>query len=194
MRFNAAETFEITKNIQGWMRKEELQWLHKLATRQGPLTEWVEIGSWKGRSLVATAMGLPSGSKLTSVESFSGSEDSPGTHAEVNFPIPWVKRHLGLAADLIKGYRCMDLDLMMITGRSVETSKTFINGKLDVVFIDGAHNEKAVTEDIIAWKPKVKKGGILCGHDRGNAGVPKALKKTLGKWNEGAGSIWWVKT
>lgn len=193
----AEGAFHIAKNIQGWMRREELEWLYKLATQQGKLAEWTEVGSWKGRSLVATGLGLPGGSHLRAVESFSGSPESPGTHAEVDFPMPWVEKHLTLAVELLEAFR-PDIKVWVDKGMSLNVVKEIPNSSQDVVFIDGAHNEKAVLEDILVWRPKVRNGGILCGHDRGNRGVPKALKKALGgskgAWVKGAGSIWWTKT
>lgn len=35
----------------------------------------------------------------------------------------------------------------------------------DVIFIDGDHSEAAVEADIHAWWPKLKVGGVMCGHD-----------------------------
>ena len=35
----------------------------------------------------------------------------------------------------------------------------------DLVFIDADHKYSSVVDDIKAWWPKVRKGGILCGHD-----------------------------
>jgi hypothetical protein len=104
----------------------------------------------------------------------------------------WVEGHLGLAVELLDAFR-PDIETYIEKGQSVQVSQLIADKSQDVVFIDAAHNEKDVMADIIAWKPKVKKGGILCGHDRGNRGVPKALRKTLGSWKEGAGSIWWKK-
>lgn len=43
------------------------------------------------------------------------------------------------------------------------------DGVLDFVFIDGDHSYRAVSADISAWLPKLKKGGILCGHDYANS-------------------------
>ncbi len=36
---------------------------------------------------------------------------------------------------------------------------------LDLVYIDADHSYESTLEDIKMWKPKVRKGGILCGHD-----------------------------
>jgi hypothetical protein len=54
---------------------------------------------------------------------------------------------------------------------SIEASKLFINRHLkekryfDLVFIDADHTFDAVFEDIQAWLPLIRDGGVLCGHD-----------------------------
>jgi predicted O-methyltransferase YrrM len=42
------------------------------------------------------------------------------------------------------------------------------DGSLDFVFIDGDHSYNAVSADIVSWIPKLKKGGLLSGHDYAN--------------------------
>ncbi len=51
---------------------------------------------------------------------------------------------------------------------SKEANKDFKDKTLDVVFIDAIHEYNSVKEDIFLWKPKVKRGGIICGHDYNN--------------------------
>lgn len=53
----------------------------------------------------------------------------------------------------------------LITQESVFASELFDNEFFDYVYIDGNHTAEAVQADILAWFPKVKKGGILGGHD-----------------------------
>lgn len=48
---------------------------------------------------------------------------------------------------------------------SSEASKHIPDKSLDVCFIDGNHLYKYVKEDIELYLPKVKKGGLLGGHD-----------------------------
>jgi len=50
-------------------------------------------------------------------------------------------------------------------GFSVETSKWIQDKSLDFVFIDANHKYEFVKEDIEAWYPKVRSGGIVSGHD-----------------------------
>ena len=55
---------------------------------------------------------------------------------------------------------------------SVNASEQVPNGSLDFVYIDGNHDFLHITQDISYWYPKVRKGGIISGHDfvryRGN--------------------------
>jgi hypothetical protein len=56
-------------------------------------------------------------------------------------------------------------DCTLIKDYSVEASKQFKNGQLDFVYIDANHYYDYVMQDLIAWRPKIRKGGILSGHD-----------------------------
>lgn len=53
----------------------------------------------------------------------------------------------------------------LIRKTGVEAAKDFEDGSLDFVYIDADHRFDAVMVDIITWAPKVRKGGILAGHD-----------------------------
>ena len=57
---------------------------------------------------------------------------------------------------------------------SLEAAAKVPDGSLDFVYIDANHSEPYVSQDIEAWTPKVRKGGIVCGDDyariKGNNG------------------------
>ncbi len=53
----------------------------------------------------------------------------------------------------------------LILQSSVDASKMFENESLCFVYVDACHQYKDTKEDIETWWPKIKKGGILAGHD-----------------------------
>ena len=75
---------------------------------------------------------------------------------------------------------------------------------LDFVYIDGLHDFNNAAMDIIQWVPKVKKGGIISGHDYYSGpdfGVIQAVDSYtkcnhIDRWyitREGVPSFFWVK-
>ena len=60
--------------------------------------------------------------------------------------------------------------------KSKEAIVLVSDGSLDLVFIDAEHTYKSTKEDILLWFPKVKKGGILCGHDYDEIIYPEVIK------------------
>lgn len=61
-------------------------------------------------------------------------------------------------------------------------SDLILDDSLDFVFIDACHDTESVTKDIWAWMPKIKSGGLLCGHDAGKPTVRAALNDWLEGW------------
>ena len=85
---------------------------------------------------------------------------------------------------------------------SLHAASILPNSTFDMVFLDGDHTYKAVAEDLVAWRPKVKDGGWLCGHDFRNRhpcfGVKQAVcefadvyKLTIER--ERPGSCWFIR-
>jgi hypothetical protein len=56
---------------------------------------------------------------------------------------------------------------------SVEASASFADDSLDYVYIDARHDYAGVLEDLTAWYPKLRAGGLFAGHDF----VPDGMKK-----------------
>lgn len=82
---------------------------------------------------------------------------------------------------------------VILHGTSVEMSEYVFCGVLDFVFIDGCHEYESVAADIASWRPKVKAGGFLCGHDylKGNE-VSLAVDR-LGTVTHGADTTWFFR-
>ena len=57
--------------------------------------------------------------------------------------------------------------LIVLRTRSLSAAELFPDHSVDFVFIDGDHRWRAPLDDICAWFPKVKPGGVIAGHDYG---------------------------
>jgi hypothetical protein len=61
--------------------------------------------------------------------------------------------------------RLAKFNVEFVKKTSMEAVKDFEDESLDFVFIDANHAFEWVMPDIIEWSKKVKKGGIVSGHD-----------------------------
>jgi len=64
----------------------------------------------------------------------------------------------------------------MLQMASLDAAKRIEDGSLDFVFIDAQHTYKCVVEDILAWRPKIKPGGWLTGHDYNHDRFPGVVR------------------
>lgn len=115
----------------------------------------VEIGTFTGSSAEALLSGMPDDGRLTCIDVLH----PPAGDYSGSIPT-WVRD------------RVRDMRLQRFAGRydvllmeSVRAAALFPDGIFDLVFIDGSHCYAAVAADIDAWRPKVRSGGVLAGHD-----------------------------
>jgi hypothetical protein len=77
---------------------------------------------------------------------------------------------------------------------SLEAAPRVPDASTDIVFIDGARDEASVTEDIEAWLPKVRPGGVLCGggYNQNCPGVMRAVAASFSLLDIGLAddSVW----
>lgn len=172
--------------IPGWMTPGELEWLAGQASDHRRI---VEIGCFHGRSTRALADNCDG--IIIAVDPWqSGREKdaevarSFGTTPEPPFPA-FLRNMSGALAPVIP-YRLS----------SLEAAANLRNLRFDMVFIDGDHEYESVKEDILAWRPLLKDGGLLCGHDYGHpdyhAGVTAVVNELFGQPSRGPDLIWWI--
>ncbi|MCK9351250.1 MAG: class I SAM-dependent methyltransferase [Candidatus Paceibacterota bacterium] len=61
--------------------------------------------------------------------------------------------------------RMKNFNCKFVRKLSMDAVKDFKDGSLDFVYIDANHSYESAKEDIREWSKKVKKGGIVSGHD-----------------------------
>ena len=89
-----------------------------------------------------------------------------------------------------------DKEIVIIREMTAKAHAYISDYSLDFVFIDADHGYKAVQSDIDFWRPKVRDGGILCGHDYPWKSVEKAVKSRFVFYDVadlGKNAIWWTQ-
>jgi predicted O-methyltransferase YrrM len=113
-----------------------------------------EIGTEKG-SYAETLLKTIPGLKLYCVDSWVSYETYREHYPQAQqdgFYEMTKKRLAPYNAEIIRAY-------------SMDAVKQFADESLDFVFIDGNHDFRHATDDIDEWSKKVRKGGIVSGHD-----------------------------
>ena len=133
----------------------------------------VELGAWKGRSsafLVVEAYNKSPKIEVHIVDTWGGNPYDGSKDQSVDAYSKFTS-NMALLARPYQAHR-------MTTN---EASGLFKDESLDAVFIDADHSYEAVKLDIANWMPKVRKGGILAGHDYSSAwpGVIKAVDEMI---------------
>lgn len=156
----------------------------------------VEVGVWMGRSLsFIIPICKSNSSKIYAVDTWTGSTKEVGPMVKWAYDIMESSGSLFFYECFLNNIRNISGSdcVIPILGRSLDASKRFKDGSVDMVFIDADHEYGAVKEDLEAWWPKVKIGGALGGHDyHPSFGVIKAVDEFFGKKPDETSNSAWV--
>jgi predicted O-methyltransferase YrrM len=83
----------------------------------------------------------------------------------------------------------------LVKADSVIAARDIADGSLDFAFIDADHREAAVRADIAAWRPKIRAGGMLLGHDARDKfpGVMAAINDMCPGWTKYSDNVWGIQ-
>jgi hypothetical protein len=76
---------------------------------------------------------------------------------------------------------------------SAEAAEFFEEASLDFVYLDADHSFRAVESDLARWAPKIRPGGVLCGHDYMDGSLAQTrladfgVKRAVDEWCGRAG-------
>jgi GT2 family glycosyltransferase len=133
----------------------------------------VEVGGWKGRSSAYMAVELANSGKRIRFDVVDTWEGSPDEGRHQDDPDVRAGR---LYETFLANIAPVREYVRPVRMASVEAARTYADGSLDAVFIDGAHDTTSVLQDCAAWWPKVRPGGLLAGHDSDDTHVQRAVK------------------
>lgn len=169
------------KDVPGWMSIKELHWLSAQASKAKTI---VEVGSWMGRSTTALADGTAG--KVYAVDTWRGTSPEHDEIMKELSPENLFKAfiHHTQGVENITPLRMSSLEAAALDF-----------GEVDMIFLDGAHDYASVKAEIQAWLPRLKDGGVICGHDYEFAsGVKSAVGELLPGHTVAYGTDIWAYT
>lgn len=151
--------------------------------RENGWADGVEIGTGDGRNAERILARCPA-LRLTTVDAWQAQTGHDGPEDWADWPHviheQMARRRLARFAD-----RCS-----VVKGWSGDLAGSFGDGSLDFVFLDGDHGESGVRADILAWRPKIRAGGLLIGHDAAWPGVRAAIDDLCPGYWIGPNDVW----
>lgn len=138
--------------IRGHLRPGQEKALHDLACLTPENGVILEVGAFKGRSTCALAM---SGRTVHTIDAFTGKTDNTNDLSAPSF--------LGEFFANLERVDCL-ANVIPHMGLSSRFWKTWAI-PVDMLFIDGGHDDEIVSGDFEHFFPWLKKGGILAMHD-----------------------------
>ena len=128
----------------------------------------IEIGSFEGAS---TEMFAISCKKVYSIDPYDMVDDS----FELQITKDNLKKAEQVFIERFKDYK----NVIKIRDFSENVTDMFEDESIDAIYIDGNHNFYPTINDIINYFPKIKKDGIISGHDYYWHPIKKAIKHSI---------------
>jgi len=161
---------------EDWFNYKEL---YSAVIRHFPSgSHFVEVGSWKGRSAAFMAVEIINSGKDIKVSCVDLFEYYDG-NTDLTADKFTDSNGMSLYEQFLNNVKPVSNIISAVKDFSDKAAAKFQDNSIDFCFIDAAHDYAHVKQDVEAWLPKIKKGGIIAGHDyeSGNGSVGKAEKE-----------------
>ncbi len=161
----------------GFFGADDIITYRKLVRDNVPVNRtMIELGCFKGKSIASIADIIRERNiQVICVDSFEGSAGESSIQAG---PDVFKKEDVkSIFLDTINRFNIAPQIMHMTTS---EASTKVQDNYFDLVFIDADHTYEGVKKDLVNWWPKVKRGGILAGHDFAWKSIKDALKEEFG--------------
>ena len=145
--------------IEGWFSHQDADFVRAICANINNGTV-VELGFFAGKCTGAMApVCQANGNEYYTVDNCEGGNPrDPATKAQQSRDMWKVFENNMKSLKLWSYINPLRID-------SAESTKFFEDGEVDFCFVDASHVAEDVKRDIEAWWPKIKRGGVLGGHD-----------------------------
>lgn len=151
-------------SVDGWLTDPQARQLWDRAAAVRAPGRIVEIGSFRGRSTIVLASAAPDGVELIAIDPHGGSDRGP---QEIDADAGRGEQdHAAFVANL-QGAGVEDR-VTHVRARS-DQALALLAGRVELLFVDGAHRYGPARGDIEDWGARVADGGTMLIHDAFNA-------------------------
>lgn len=164
------------QNIDGWSTGITELYKYVIDNCIDNDLHFIEVGVWKGRSACFMAVEIANSGKNISFDCIDDWRGDPKEESHWADPILKENR---LYEHFLENISPVTQYIKPIRLKSLEAVSLYEDSSVDFIFIDASHDYDSVKEDIVAWLPKLKPGGILAGHDFFHAPVRTAVLEML---------------
>ena len=179
MTTTPASTFDEVQravaDVEGWMTPGQARRLWTCARVVPVGGHIVEIGSFRGRSVIVLASAAEPGVEVVAIDPHAGNDRGPqefegyADHAALDHDVFNANLEAAGVAGRVRHVRKFSGDALVDVPQPV-----------DLLYIDGAHRFGPALDDIRRWSAKVRPGGDLLIHDSfSSIGVTAALVVSL---------------
>lgn len=180
--------------IFGWMDPDEMRWLAEQAAQASTI---VEVGCWRGRS--TRALADHTAGTVWCVDPWTGTQGQRQVRQANGEPLLCVEKPMrrDIYAEFVT-----NLSDHLASGRvQVLPTRSLVAievlrclAPFDLVFLDGDHAYASIAPEIQQFRPLVRPGGILAGHDYGE--VWPDVKRAVDRFvpdRQLVNRIWWTR-
>lgn len=164
------------KTVDGWAAFENLyrQMVHQTV---GP-ARFVEVGSWLGKSACLMAELIQDSQKAIEFVCIDPWIDGGPDLRDTNHFRKLQRPPFEIFLENCRPFSGIIRPLRMF---STDAAHETPDESVDFLMLDGDHNYEGIRDDIDAWLPKMKPGGIMSGDDYTWPGVKTAVDESFGK-------------
>jgi predicted O-methyltransferase YrrM len=146
--------------VEGWLTPAQARRLFEAAAQVPEGGRIVEIGSFRGRSTIALALGAPAGVEVVAIDPHAGNDRGPqeikGFEAEAESDHEVFKANLARAGVT---------DRVRVVRSFSGEAHGAVTGDVDLLWVDGAHRFAPARDDMKRWGDRVRPGGQMLVHD-----------------------------